>query len=433
MATRRLSMNRIKYILSLHHEAGYSMRRIARQVGVNRSTVSRTLARFKASRLPWVQCRALSDGELEQVLYGSSSVTRASTRPLPDWAMIQKALSQHSYVTLHMLWLEYKSVHPDGVEYSQFCKLYRDWRRSHDRVNMRQIRRAGERLEMDYSGKRPLLTDPRSGKTRPVELFVAVLGVSHFVYAEATLTQRLEAVCSSVVRCFQALGGVPRTLVPDNMKTVVVSPNPKDVPKINETFQQLADHYGVYVLPTRPGHPKDKAAVEKGVQLVQHHILARLRHRRFFSLGDLNAAIAPLLEELNARPFQKKEGSRSRWFEELDKPALRPLPPTPFRYAQWTSPRKVQFNYHVAIDNSFYSVPYQYVGHRVYGRLDKDTVEIHLNKEGERSIAAHRRSLMRGTYRTNPHHMPSYHQAYAEWTPPASLHGPRISGPTRRP
>ncbi len=417
MAAHRIPMRRIKYILSLRYEQNYSERRIAQQVGVGRSTVSRTLARVQQTGLTWSQCAALSDAELQQQLFPSDDKQQVPQRPLPDWEQVHKALAKHSYMTVRQLWLEYKAGHPDGLEYSQFCLRYRQWRGSDRHLEMRLEHRAGEKLFVDYSGKRPSIVDPRTGKSREVELFVATLGASHYTFVEATLTQQLKDVCGSLRRCFEFLGGTPRVLVPDNMKTAVTAINRGDVAKINATFQELADHYQVCVLPTRPGKPKDKAAVENAVLQAQRRILAPLRNRHFSSLQDLNAAIAPLLEALNAQPFQKKDGSRHSWFVDLDKPALRPLPRTPYRYGEWTSKRKVQFNYHVSIDKCYYSVPFKYAGKTVYALVHQDTVEIYLDRQDDTYIAAHRRGLLRGQHVTNQHHMPSHHQAYAAWTP----------------
>ena len=417
MAAHRIPMRRIQYILSLRYEHNYSERRIAQQVGVGRSTVSRTLARVQQTGLTWSQCAALSDAELQRQLFPSDDKQQVPQRPLPDWEQVHKALAKHSYMTVRQLWLEYKAGHPDGLEYSQFCLRYRQWRGSDRHLEMRLEHRAGEKLFVDYSGKRPSIVDPRTGQSREVELFVATLGASHYTFVEATLTQQLKDVCGSLQRCFEFLGGTPRVLVPDNMKTAVTATNRGDVAKINATFQELADHYQVCVLPTRPGKPKDKAVVEKSVQQAQRRILAPLRNRHFFSLQDLNAAIAPLLEALNAQPFQKKDGSRHSWYVDLDKPALRPLPRTPYRYGEWTSKRKVQFNYHVSIDKCYYSVPFKYAGKTVYALVHQDTVEIYLDRQDDTYIAAHRRGLLRGQHVTNQHHMPSHHQAYAAWTP----------------
>ncbi len=417
MATHRIPMKRVKRILVLYFERSYSERRIAQHVGVGRRTVSRTLSRLKLSGLTWAQCKELSDIDLENKLHGSSAPQRATDRPLPDWDKVHRQWLEFSYLTLRMLWLEYKEEHPNGLEYSQFCKRYGDWRRSDPSVDMRLEHRAGDKLFIDYSGKRPSLIDPSTGKAREVELFVAALGASHYVYAEATLTQKQKDVCMSLRRCLEALGGVPRMVVPDNMKTAVARVHRGDVPKINAKFQELADHYDCAVVPARPRHPQDKAIAEKSIQLVQRQILARLRHERFLSLADLNTAIQRLLVDLNARPFQKKKGSRQSWFEEVDKPALRPLPPTPYRYSEWTSKRKVQTNYHVAIQNAYYSVPYKYAGRTVYALVGENTVQIFLDKEDDMGIASHPRSPWKGDYVTIEDYMASHHRAYSSWTP----------------
>ncbi len=216
--------------------------------------------------MTWAQCKELSDIDLENKLHGSSGPQRATDRPLPDWDKVHRQRLEFSYLTLRMLWLEYKEEHPNGLEYSQFCKWYGDWRRSDPSVDMRLEHRAGDKLFIDYSGKRPSLIDPSTGKAREVELFVAALGASHYVYAEATLTQKQKDVCMSLRRCLEALRDVPPMVVPDNMKTAVARVHRGDVSKINAKFQELADHYDCAVVPARPRHPQNKS-LESGCDL----------------------------------------------------------------------------------------------------------------------------------------------------------------------
>jgi transposase len=217
---------------------------------------------------------------------------------------------------------------------------------------------------------------------------------------------------ASHVRALQYLGGVPEVLVPDNLKSGVTSPHLYE-PDLNPTYQEMASHYGVAVLPARVCHPKDKAKVEAGVQLAERWILARLRHRTFFSLAELNQAISELLQVLNNKPFQKLAGSRRSLWEELDRPALRPLPQSPYEYAEWPKVR-VHIDYHVAVDKHYYSVPYQLVGLRCEARVTAATVEV-LHRG--RRVASHVRSHLQGRYTTLPEHMPEHHRQYAKWTP----------------
>ena len=252
----------------------------------------------------------------------------ADTRPVPDWAVVHQELRRPG-VTLMLLWEEYRAAHPEGFAYSWFCEHYRAWAGKLDLV-MRQTHRAGEKLFVDYAGQTVEVIDRTTGEVRTAQIFVAVLGASNYTYAEATWTQGLPDWIGAHVRAFAFFGGVPEIVVPDNLRSGV-STRLRYEPDLNPTYPELADHYGVAVVPARVRKPRDKAKVESGVQVVERWILAALRHRTFFSLAELNAAIAELLERLNDRPFKKLPGSRRTAFEQIDRPALRPLagrPPT---------------------------------------------------------------------------------------------------------
>jgi transposase len=254
--------------------------------------------------------------------------------------------------------------------------------------------------------------DRHTGEVEDAEIFVAVLGASNYTYAEATLTQSLPDWIGSHVRAFNYFGSLPAIVVPDNLKSGVHQAHRYE-PELNPTYAEMAAHYGTTVLPTRVAKPRDKAKVEAGVLVVERWILARLRNRRFFSLAELNAAIAELLEVLNDRPFKKLPGTRRSLFETLDRPAMRPLPARPYEYAEWKKVR-VNIDYHVAIDKHYYSVPYQLVKQELEARVSASTVEL-LHK-GKR-VASHARSRRAGGHTTVNAHMPKAHRDYAEWTP----------------
>jgi transposase len=242
---------------------------------------------------------------------------------------------------------------------------------------------------------------------------VAVLGASNYTYAQATWSQELPEWIGSHVRCFEFLGGVPEIVVPDNLKSAVTHAHRYE-PELNPTYRELARHYGVAVIPARAARPRDKAKAEAGVQLVERWILARLRHRRFYSLAELNAAIGTLLEDLNNRPFQKLQGSRRSWFETLERPVLRPLPPLPFEYAEFKRAVVSRIDYHVEFERHYYSVPHALVGQEIELRVTRTTVEALYRN---RRIASHARSAVRGGYTTVPEHMPASHRAHHEWSP----------------
>jgi transposase len=326
-------------------------------------------------------------------------------------------------VTLLLLWQEYKGEHPDGYQYAQFCLLYRKWAGAIDPV-MRQQHKAGEKLFIDYAGQTIWVKDSTDGTLREAQLFLAVLGASNYTYAEATWTQSLPDWIGSHVRAFQFLGGLPELLVPDNLKTGVKSPCRYE-PEINPTYQSLADHYQVSVLPARVRKPRDKAKAENGVLQAERWILAPLRNRTFFDLSELNEAIEEKLTELNHRPFSKLSGSRASFFEELERPALRPLPESEFEYAEWIRV-SVGPDYHVEADGHYYSVPCKLLRQKIDIRVTQHTVECF--HKGVR-VSSHRRSGEKGKSSTVREHMPISHQRYLEWTPEKILLSAQRIGP----
>ena len=364
----------------------------------------------------------LSDTELERQLFPPPPPGPQATRALPDWAVAHRELRRPG-VTLMLLWEAYRAVHPQGFGYSWFCEHYRAWAGKLD-VVMRQTHRAGEKLFVDYAGQTAEVIDRTSGEVRTAQIFVAVLGASNYTYAEATWTQALPDWIGSHVRAFRFFAGVPEILVPDNLASGVSRAHRYE-PDLNPTYAELANHYGVAVVPARVRRPRDKAKAEAGVQVVERLILAALRHRTFFSLSELNAAIAELLERLNRRPFKKLPGSRREAFEAIDQPALRPLPAVAYVYATWKRVR-VHIDYHVEVDGHYYSVPYALVKQPLDARLTAKTVECF--HKGQR-VASHLRSPLKGRHTTVAAHMPKAHRAYAEWTPQRLVRWAEQTGP----
>jgi transposase len=403
-------MRKVKEVLRLRWANGFSDRQIAHSCGIARSTVAEYLRRAEAAGLTWPLPEGLDEASLEQRLFAPSGALPAEPRPVPVWADIHREMKRKG-VTLFLLWQEYKEIHPEGYQYRQFCCRYRDWQDKLDIV-LRQEHRAGEKLFVDYAGQTVPMIDRTTGEVVPVQLFVAVLGASNYTYAEATWTQRLPDWCASHVRAFTFIDGCPEILVPDNLKSGVNKAHRYD-PDLNKTYQDLSVHYGVAIVPARSQKPRDKAKVEQGVLLAERWILARLRNHRFFCLAELNAQIRSLLQELNHRPFQKLSGSRRSHYEQIDRPALKPLPLEPYRYAEWLKGR-VAPNSHVQVEHHHYSAPYTLVKRQLDARLSANTVE--LFHKGTR-VASHRRSDHKGGYTTLRTHLPKSHQAYLDWTP----------------
>jgi transposase len=416
-------MATIRDILRLKWVLGKSHREAAQSLGISAGAVGTVLTRARHAELTWEKAEALSDDELQARLYGPPrQPAKERPRPDPAWIHLER---RRPGVTLELLHLEYLEKHPDGYSYTTFCDIYRTWLSKH-RLSMRQVHRAGEKLFVDYSGKKPRIIDPRTGVVTEVELFVAVLGASNYTYVEATHTQQSRDFIASHIRALEHLGGVPGAIVPDQLKSGVVAACRYE-PTTQRTYHELARHYGTAIIPARPGKPRDKAKAEVGVQVVQRWILARLRNEQFFSLEALNERIAELMDELNDRPMRRYGGvTRRALFEQLDRPALAPLPAERFVHATWKH-ATVNIDYHVEVEKHYYSVPYTKVHERVEVRLSAFTVEIF--HKGVR-VASHPRSVAAGRHTTDPQHMPSSHRQHLEWSPSRLIRWAQSMGPS---
>ena len=424
MPGKRVSMRKTREVLRLSFELKLGQRQIARSVNLSQSTVHDYLERFRSTGLSWPLPGGMSEAELERKLFpADSGVAKPGAKTLPDFPAIHEELRSHKHTTLQLLWEEYRAVHADGYGYSRFCHHFQCWRQERDLV-LRQEHRPGEKLFVDWAGDTIPIYDPSTGEAHPAQLFVAVLGASNYTYAEAAPDQQMASWIGAHVRTFEYLGGCPQLVVPDNTRTGV-SKACRYEPDLNPTYQEMATHYAVGVLPARPRKPRDKAKVEVGVQIVERWILAALRHRRFFSLGEANRAIRELLDKLNTHPFKKREGSRRSLFEELDRPALRPLPAERFDLSKW-SKATVNIDYHVQVDNSFYSVPYQLARQTVEVHATPTTIEIF--HQGKR-IASHVRTHKTYVAITDPEHRPASHRAHLDWPPSRMIQWAATVGP----
>lgn len=425
-------MRKVREVLRLRFEVGCSHRAIQASTGLSKGSVSDYLKRAATRGLTWPEAQWMSDADVEVCLFHAVGRNEPPGRAPIDFAWVHAELRKPG-VTLLLLCTEYQRAavaRQDGArpyQYSQFCDLYGAWSQTLA-YSMRQVHRAGEKLFVDYSGKKPHVVDPKTGEVTEAELFVAVLGASNYTYAEATRSQKKGDFVASTIRALEYIGGVPELVVPDQLRSAVSGPDRYD-PEINPTYLELAQHYGFAVIPARPHKPKDKAKVEGGVLLAQRWILACLRNRTFFSLDELNAAIAELLEKLNATPFQKLEGCRRSAFEELDRPALKSLPGQRFENTDWQK-GKVHVDYHVEFADRFYSVPCSLIGAHVEVRATSSIVEILFR--GQR-VASHVRSYARkGTPVTCEAHKPKRHSDYGRWPPERMLSWAQSIGPSVR-
>jgi transposase len=411
MPGERLSMRKIREVLRLRFAQGLSQRAIAISVRLITGAVNACLSRARLAGLSWPLPEALDDGQLEALLYPPPPAVATDQRPVPDWAEVHRELRRPN-MTLALLWEEYRGGPGarDGFGYSWFCDLYRAWV-GRLKPTLRQAHTAGERVFVDFAGHTMEVIDETTGEIHRAEVFVAVLGASSYVFAQATWTQSLPDWIAAHVNMLAAINGVPGQIVSDNLRAGITRACFYE-PLVNRTYADMASHYGTAVIPARPYKPRDKAKVEVGVQIVQRWVLARLRNRRFFSLAELNQAIRELVDDLNVRPMRGWGTTRRALYEQLDRPALRELPPTPYEYATWKRCR-VNLDYHVEIDKHFYSVPFRLLREEVEARITTNTVEIfHRGK----LVAAHLRSLRPHHPTTLTEHMPSSHRRYRDWT-----------------
>jgi transposase len=411
MPGERLSMRKIREVLRLRFAQGLSQRAIGISLRLSTGVVNACLSRARLAGLSWPLPEALDDSRLEALLYPPPPAVAPDKRPVPDWAEVHRELRRPN-MTLALLWEEYRGGMGarDGFGYSWFCDLYRAWV-GRLKPTLRQVHPAGERVFVDFAGHTMEVIDGATGEVLRAEVFVAVLGASSYIFAQATWTQSLPDWIGAHVNMLAFIGGVPRQIVSDNLRAGITRACFYE-PLVNRTYADMASHYGTAVIPARPYKPRDKAKVEVAVQVVQRWILARLRNRRFFSLAELNQAIRALVDDLNVRPMRGWGTTRQALYEQLDRPALRELPPTSYEYATWKRCR-VNLDYHVEIEKHFYSVPFRLLREEVEARITAKTVEVfHHGK----LVATHLRNLRPHRPTTLTEHMPSSHRRYRDWT-----------------
>ena len=328
-------------------------------------------------------------------------------------------------MTIYQIWEEYRQEQPDGYSYSQFCYHFQVWRDG-DEVTMHIEHKVGDKLFVDFAGKKLTVSEPHRGGRREVESFVAVLGASQLGYLQVVETQQKEDLIAASAGALDYIGGVPAAIVPDCLKSAVTKADPYE-PDLNRAYAAFARHYGMVVLPARSRKPKDKALVEQTVRLMYQRVYAKLRDRTFYSIDELNAAIGPLVDKHNATRFQRLPYSRRELFDRIERAALQPLPAERFELMQ-TLDLKVQFNYHIELreDRHYYSVPWRLKGTRVQVLYNERMVEIY---HDHLRVAAHRRARTAGGYTTVADHMPAQHRFYADWSPERILRWAGAIGP----
>jgi transposase len=410
-------MRKIKEVLRLRFGLGLHQDQIARSCSIGQATVHRYLEKAATAKLGWPLPDDLDERQLDELLFPTrpSQIT-PQPRPGIDFAQLHTQLQTHKHLTLQILWEEYREANRGGYGYSRFCELYQRWSRTRD-VVLRHDHKPGEKTFVDWAGDAVSIYDRESGDATPASIFVAVLGASTYTFARATNGQGLAQWIDCHVRAFEFFGGTTALVIPDNPRTGVTRACRYE-PDLNRTYHEMAQHYGVAVMPARPRKPRDKAKVENAVLVVERWILAALRHRKFFAVAELNDAIEELLERLNNRKFRKRDGTRASLFQELDRPALQPLPAERYGLAEWKTVR-ANIDYHVEIDRHYYSVPYQLAGQQLEARYTANTIELF---QGGKRVTSHVRSFAAYRHTTIHEHMPKSHRAHLEWTPSRLIH-----------
>ena len=403
-------MTNYREILRLKN-MGFNNRQIADSSGATRQTVIAVLQRAAACELSYQDAETLSDRELAKLLFQQG----ANSKPMfmmADYEWVHRELVRPG-VTLQLLWLEYCDKCISGVatpyQLTQFKKYYREYA-AQTKATMHLSRKPGELMEVDWAGQTAAITDDTTGEVIDAYVFVAVLPYSGYGYVEAFLNQTQSSWIAAHVNAYEYFGGVTRILVPDNLKTGVTKHTKSEI-VLNRSYQEMAEHYGTAIIPTRVRTPKDKATVEGTVGIISTYILATIRNQKFFTLAELNTEIRERLHKFNHKPFQRKDGSRALLFVE-ERQFLLPLPARSYELAEWKK-AIVQYNYHILTDGHYYSVPYEYIKREVDVRLTRNVVEVF--SDGSRICSHVRLYDRRNVYSTQESHMPPNHQEYSQW------------------
>ena len=408
-------MKKIKDVLRLRFITNISYRQISRALNTPSSTTADYCKRFEITNYSIDEFLSLDEDEIYQLLFPEKSLPKTyKTRPKPNVEYIHKEIAKKG-VTFELLWQEYKEQHPDGYGCSQFKEYYYKYKK---RLNpsMRQTYIAGEKMFVDYSGLTVPVIDLSTGEVIKAQIFVSVLGLSGYTYVHATASQKVEDFIRSHVTAFEFYEGIPKILVPDNLKSAIISNNKKGI-VFNENYAELSRYYNFAIEPARVRKPQDKAKAEQGVQGIQRWILARFRHRSFFSVDEINQAISELLDIYNNKIIKRLGKSRTDIFEENEKKFLGELPANRFIYKELKI-ATVNIDYHVELNRCFYSVPFKYLKEKVELKYSNSLVEIYYKLK---LIATHPRLYRINDSSTMKEHMPLNHQYQNEKMNPQRL------------
>ena len=412
MAGQTINMSILKQVIR-HRIYGVALQTIAKAVGISRNTVKKYLRLIEVKKLNCEDLLQLDDMALDILLQDPDPQEEERYQMLASFFPYLETELRRTGVTRWVLWGEYRQQHPGGYSYSQFCEHYKAWRTSRSGT-LHLEQEPADKLFIDFTGKKLSIVDANTGQITQVEVYVAVLGYSQLTYVEATYSQKKQDFIQATENALHFFGGVPRVLIPDNLKSAVQTASKYEA-EINADFLDFANHYGATVLPARSYKPRDKAIVEKAVSITYSRIFAPLRDQVFFSLAALNHAISDLLQIHNNKDFQQRPWSRRELFDKQEKHLLAPLAQSRFEL-KVVKQVTVMKNGYVQIyeDKHYYSVPYRFIGKEIKLIYSASQVSIFYNKE---RIAYHKRSLNQFSYTTTKDHLSSTHQFVSEWNP----------------
>jgi len=435
---KRTSMKKIKEIIRLGTCGDLSLRQISRALKTSRPVITKFLALFKSTGLTYDEIKSFNDDEVYELFFDNPGKQVDNN---DRYAFLSSKFEyfakelKRKHVTLQKLWEEYIEENPHGYSRSQFFDLYARWRKSCE-LTMHIEHKAGDKMFVDFTGKKFYLTDKITNKKNPVETFVAILPASHYTFVCSTESQKTVDWIKASEEAFWYFGGTTKVITPDCYKSAITKHDRYD-PDINPEYSHFAEHYNTVIMPARPFHPKDKALVENAVKIVYYWIYASLRDQVFYTLGELNRAILAQLEKYNAKKMQSSGLSRLQLFEKIEKNSLGSLPLALYEHKE-CSKATIQSNYHVLLtkDKHYYSVPYQYYSESIQDKKKKIKADIYYTRESVEiyfknvRIAVHKRVYSGNKYTTNADHMPEKHRRYLErWNPEKMIYLAKTKGP----
>jgi len=415
MANKNIDMSKLRQIIKLYVSHHQGTRTIRDVTGVSRTTIQRYILQFRALRIPWEELSKLSDKDLHDLFHTDTVIPDPPEREKELYAFFPEVEKRIKFpgMTLYMLWEEYSKKNMDGFQSTGFYKHYRLWKgRSHPSMHM--VHKAGDKMFVDFTGKKLEIIDALTGEIKTVEVFVAILGASQLTYVQAVESQDITDFIMGCENALYYFGGAPAAIVPDNLKSAVIKSN-RFEPSINQNFEAFAEHYGMVVLPARAYKPKDKSLVEGAVKIAYNRIFTNLQGQKFFSLTELNDTIMRHLENHNKTFFNGRTYSRMDQFNDMEKQVLQPLPPMRFEMRENVQVT-VMKNGHVCLhrDKHYYSVPFIHIGKKVKIFFSKSVVDIYYKYE---VIASHQRIKSPHTYTTEATHMATYNNHLLDWNP----------------